>query len=96
MSPSGNKNFWPNLLKKIAKIIAKNAGLRTRKPTHNQHVVPHKEGWAIKGEGNQKYTAVYRLQSKAIERAKDIADNYKADVIIHRKDGSIRDRLNYD
>ncbi|TNG91899.1 DUF2188 domain-containing protein, partial [Pasteurellaceae bacterium UScroc12] len=25
----------------------------------NQHVVPHPEGWAVKGAGNSKATAVY-------------------------------------
>ena len=31
----------------------------------------------------------------AIERAKDIAQNYRSSVIIHRKDGTIRDRISY-
>lgn len=70
-------------------------GVKTRPATHNQHVVPHDEGWAIKGEGNERYTAVYDYQDDAIKRAKDIARNYKSDVIIHRKDGTIRDRLSY-
>ncbi|MCB9291452.1 MAG: DUF2188 domain-containing protein [Lewinellaceae bacterium] len=71
-------------------------GVRTRPPTHNQHVVPHPEGWAVKGEGNERYTAVFDYQEDAIGRARDIARNYGADVIIHRKDGSIRDRISYD
>jgi hypothetical protein len=88
-------NFWINLLKKIIKIILKNAGVRTRPPTHHQHVVPHPEGWAVKGEGNERYTGVFEYQKEAIERAKDIAQNYGSDVIIHRKDGTIRDRMSY-
>ncbi len=71
-------------------------GIRTTAPTHNQHVVPHPEGWAVKGEGNEKYTAVYDRQDQAIERARDIAINYRSSVIIHRKDGTIRDRMSYD
>ena len=89
-------NFWTNLFKKILKIILKNAGFDNRKPTHNQHVVPHDEGWAIKGEGNERYTAIYDTQHDAIERAKEIAWNYKSSVIIHGKDGMIRDRISYD
>jgi len=58
-------------------------------------VVPHEEGWAVKGEGNEKYTYITNLQSEAIERAREIAINYRADVIIHRADGSIRDRMSY-
>lgn len=96
MAKNNASNFWVNLLKKIFKIILKNAGIRTSPPTHNQHVVPHPEGWAVKGEGNERYTAVYHYQADAIERAKDIAINYRSSVIIHREDGTIRDRRSYD
>ncbi len=96
MSDLRESNFWVSLFKKIIKIILKNMGIRTRPPTHNQHVVPHPDGWAIKGEGNEKYTAIFDYQDQAIERAKDIAYNYKSSVIIHRKDGTIRDRVSYD
>jgi len=95
MSDINKSNFWADLLKKIIKIILKNLGARTSPPTHNQHVVPHPEGWAVKGEGNERYTATYKYQDDAIDRAKDIAQNYGADVIIHRKDGTIRDRISY-
>ncbi|MBL7774993.1 MAG: DUF2188 domain-containing protein [Saprospiraceae bacterium] len=93
MAEPNAPNFWVNLLKKIAAILLQRAGLRTRPATFHQHVVPHPDGWAIKGEGNSKYTAVYDYQEDAIERAKDIARNYGSDVVIHRQDGSIRDRI---
>ncbi len=95
MTKINESNFWANLLKKIIRIILKNLGVRTRPPTHHQHVVPHEEGWAVKGEGNEKYTAIYDYQDQAIKRAKHIASNYGSDVIIHRKDGTIRDRISY-
>ena len=41
----------------------------------NQHVVPHSEGWAVKGAGNQKATAVYETQYEAISHARSIAMN---------------------
>jgi len=87
--------FWTDLLKKIAKIVLKRSGVQTTRKTHNQHVVPHEDGWAVKGEGNQKYTATYKYQDDAIDRARNIAKRYKASLIIHRKDGSIRDRVSY-
>ena len=59
-------------------------------------MVPHEEGWAVKGAGNERYIEIFRTQSEAIERAKEIARNYKSDVIIHKKDGKIRDRYSYD
>ena len=95
MASLNESKFWSNLLKKIVKIILKNLGVRTRPPTYHQHVVPHDDGWAIKGEGNQRYTAIYKYQSDAIERAKEIAKNYGSSVIIHREDGTIRDRMHY-
>ena len=86
---------WTSLFKRIIKIVLKDYGIRTTPPTLNQHVVPHPDGWAIKGEGNEKYTEIFDLQSEAIDRAKDIAYNYRSSVIIHRKDGTIRDRISY-
>jgi len=95
MSSILESKFWVNLLRKVMKIIAKDAGLRTSPPTHKQHVVPHEDGWAVKGEGNSRYTSTYKYQDQAIARAKQIARNYKSAVIIHRRDGSIRDHISY-
>ena len=95
MSDIRSDKFWINLLKKLAKIIAKSFGVRTSKVTHNQHVVPYEDEWAVRGEGNKRVTAVYKYQDDAIDRARDIAKNYHSDVIIHRKDGTIRDRNSY-
>lgn len=96
MADIRQSNFWVNLLKKIAKIILKNMGVRTSPQTHHQHVVPYEDGWAVRGEGNERVTATYKYQSDAIDRAKTIARNYKSDVIIHRENGTIRDRVSYD
>ena len=87
--------FWIDLLRKVIKSILKNNGFSTGRKTNNQHVVPHEDGWAVKGAGNERYTAVYKHQEDAIERARDIAINYRSSVIIHRRDGSIRDRRSY-
>lgn len=54
--------FWTNLLRKIVKSILKNRGYRVGPKTNNQHVVPHEDGWAVKGAGNERYTAVYNYQ----------------------------------
>ena len=88
--------FWIDLLKKVLKGWAKEQSIRTSPKTWNQHVVPHEKGWAIKGEGNSRYTDTFRKRSTAIRRAKSIAKRHKSSVIIHRTDGSIRDRINYD
>lgn len=67
----------------------------TQKRTWNQHVVPFKDGWAVRREGNKRVTSKHSKQSTAIRKAKTIAKRYKADVIIHRASGGIRDRISY-
>jgi uncharacterized protein YdaT len=58
-------------------------------------VVPYKDGWAVRREGNERITSKHRKQSTAIRKAKRIAKRKKADVIIHRASGGIRERISY-
>ena len=64
-------------------------------PKKNQHVVPHKDGWAIKGAGNERATSVHETQQQAIDQARDIARTQQSELIIHRSDGRIRDKNSY-
>jgi len=61
----------------------------------NQHVVPHQDGWAVKGEGNSKATKVTGTQAEATKISKEIAINQESELLVHRKDGTIRDRNSY-
>ncbi len=62
----------------------------------NQHVVPHGKGeWAVKGEGNEKYTYITPLQQDAIEIAKQISKNQQSELFIHTRKGKIRERNSY-
>ncbi len=56
----------------------------------DQHVVPHKDGWAVKGAGNSKATTVTKTQKEAIAAAENIARNQKSDTKIHGENGKIR------
>jgi len=56
----------------------------------NQHVVPHKDGWAVKGEGNSKATKVVDTQAEAIGLAETIAKNQESDTKVHGRNGKIR------
>lgn len=56
----------------------------------NQHVVPHPDGWAVKGEGNSKATKVTDTQKEAIKAAQEIARNQGSDTKIHGENGRIR------
>ena len=49
----------------------------------------------MKGAGNEKATATTTTQKQAIDIAKEIAKNQKSEVVIHGRDGKIRDKDSY-
>lgn len=61
----------------------------------NQHVVTHNERWAVRGEGNSRVTSTHDTQQEAINAARNLAINQRAEVVIHRPNGQIRDRNSY-
>ena len=61
----------------------------------NQHVVKREDGWAVRGEGNQRDTSHHRTQAEAEQAAKSIAINQRSEVLIHGEDGRIRERNSY-
>jgi hypothetical protein len=61
----------------------------------NQHIVPHGNKWAIKGENNEKATKVFDTQSKAFEAGREIAINQQSELFIHGRNGQIRERNSY-
>ena len=61
----------------------------------NQHVVPHKGGFAVKGAGNERATKVVHTQKEAITIAREIAKNQGSEMFIHRTNGQIRERNTY-
>ncbi len=58
----------------------------------NQHVVPHQGGWAVRGAGADRATAVHKTQSAAIDQARSIAQHQHTELLIHGADGRIRER----
>ena len=61
----------------------------------NQHVVPHPQGWAVRGAGNQKASSVHSTQREAIDAAREIARNQGSEMLIHGVNGRIRERNTY-
>lgn len=62
----------------------------------NQHVTPRPDGlWQVKGEGNDRATAVTSTQSEAIGIAREIARNQQSELVIHGRDNLIRDKRSY-
>lgn len=61
----------------------------------NQHVVPNGDKWAVKGEGNSKNTRITQTQKEAIDIARTIARKEQSELVIHGKDGQIRQKDSY-
>ena len=61
----------------------------------NQHVIKKDGDWTVRGAGNSKATKKFDTQKQAIDFAKEIAKNQKSEVVIHGKDGKIRDKDSY-
>ena len=58
----------------------------------NQHVVPHADGWAVKGAGNTRATSIHDTQREAVDAGRAIAERQGSELVIHRPDGRIRDK----
>lgn len=61
-----------------------------------QHVTKNQDGnWKVLGSGNKRATSIHKTQREAIEAATKIAKNQHTEVVIHGKDGLIRDKNSY-
>ena len=61
----------------------------------NQHVTPRPDGWAVRGEGNHRASSIQPTQGRAIRDAIRIAKHERSEVVIHGRDGKIRDKDSY-
>lgn len=56
------------------------------------HVVPHTDGWAVKAEGRKRNSSIHETQKDAISVARTNAKSVNGKLIIHKRDGSIREK----
>ena len=62
----------------------------------NYHVVPNPNGgWDVLGEGNSRDTRHTDTQKEAIDLAREMARKQESELIIHGRDGQIRDKDSY-
>lgn len=61
----------------------------------NQHVVSHERGWAVRGAGNGRVSSVHAAQQEAISAAREAAVRQGSEMLIHGKNGRIRERNTY-
>ncbi|KAA0125974.1 DUF2188 domain-containing protein [Chryseobacterium sp. SN22] len=59
------------------------------------HVVPNGTNWDVKTSGSKKAYRTVDTQEKAINIAKPVAINANIELIIHGKDGKIREKNSY-
>lgn len=59
------------------------------------HVLPRDGGWTVRAEGDSRTTSVHATQREAIEAAREIARNHASELVIHGRDGRIRERDSY-
>lgn len=63
--------------------------------TKSQHVVPREDGWAVKAAGSTRVTKVFDTQRDAINAARRIAQNQRGELVVHGRDGRIREKRSY-
>lgn len=61
----------------------------------NQHVVPHADGWAVRGAGNERVSSIHGTQADAAAQARTTAERQGTEVLIHGRNGRIRERDSY-
>ena len=58
----------------------------------NVHVVPRDDGWAVVKEKAERDSSHHRTQAGAIESGRRAAQNERSELVIHGRDGKIRDK----
>lgn len=53
----------------------------------NEHVVPRKNGWAVKSAGSKRASKIFDTKGEAIEYAKELALKYDVCMMVHDQDG---------
>lgn len=56
------------------------------------HITPRPTGWAVVISGNTKASKVLDTQKQAIDYGREIAKTNTSELVIHGKDGKIRDK----
>jgi len=61
----------------------------------NYHVVPNNGDWSVKKEGAGKASRNFDTQKEAIDYARNHAREEKVELLIHGRNGQIRERDSY-
>ena len=61
----------------------------------SQHVVRHRNGWALKKGGATRATKVFSTQNAAFNFGRTVSINQRAELFVHGRNGRIRMRNSY-
>jgi uncharacterized protein YdaT len=59
------------------------------------HIVPDNKQWAVKLEKEKQAQKVVSTQREAIKIGREIAKSNKSELIVHGRDGAIREKNTY-
>jgi hypothetical protein len=59
------------------------------------HVVPGDNGWRVEVEGTNRARSTHTTQVEARSAGRDLARRNKVELILHGRDGRIRERSTY-
>jgi hypothetical protein len=65
------------------------------KRTESVHVVPSEGGWTVKREGASRASKRFATHDKAVSWARRSAKTDATDLVVHRRDGTIRSKDSY-
>lgn len=74
------QNVKKNLTDKFKTAATNNSG--------RVHVVPSKDGWAVKKEGAKRASVVVATKTGAVKAANNLKSSVR--IIVHKKDGTIQ------
>jgi hypothetical protein len=57
--------------------------------------MPSEKGWRIEVEGTARPRSTHKTQSEAAKAGRDLARKNEAELLIHGRNGKIRDRSTY-
>jgi len=61
----------------------------------NVHVVPREDGWAVLKEHAERDSSHHGTQAEALDAGRRTAQREQSELIIHGRDGKIRDKDSY-
>ena len=59
------------------------------------HVIPHRNGWAVKAEQGRYPTAIYSDIVPAINRGRELAMRHLSQLVIFDSDGNLQEKRSY-